>query len=316
MTDQTHFTRPEVRAFLDMLAAMNGPPITEMSLEEARMGYMALHAMADRPARELAVIKDVTCPGPAGDIPLRIYDARESREAGPVVMFYHGGGFVIGDLDTHHNLCTELAAELDLPVVAVHYRLAPEHPYPAAVDDSEAATRWVASSPSELGSKCTGLITCGDSAGGNLAIVIPQALAAQPADVPVLVQVPIYPLASDVSDTQSFKDFDDGYVLTAVTVNFFDISYAGDKNDARTFPILGVLAGSPPTVLATASLDPIRDSGREYAAALKENGVDVTYLEMEGITHSFLNLRQALPSAQEDTMAVIAATKAMLEKHS
>ncbi len=315
MADQTHFTRPEVRGFLDTLAAMNGPPITEMSLEEARAGYLALHTMADRPARELAVIKNVTCPGPAGDIPLRIYDARENREAGPVVMFYHGGGFVIGDLDTHHNLCTELAAELDLPVVAVHYRLAPEHPYPAAVDDSEAATRWVASSPDELGSECTGIITFGDSAGGNLAIVIPQALAAQPAEVPVLVQVPVYPLTSDITDTQSLKDFDDGYVLTAVTVDFFDRSYAGNREDSRAFPILGELANSPPTVLATASLDPIRDSGREYAAKLNENGIDVTYLEMEGITHSFLNLRQVLPSAHEDTMAIIAATKAMLEKH-
>ncbi len=315
MADQTHYTRPEVRGFLDTLNAMGGPPITDMSLEEARAGYRALHAMADRPARELAVIKDVTCPGPAGDIPLRIYDTKERREPGPVVMFYHGGGFVIGDLESHHNLCTELAAEFDLPVVAVDYRLAPEHPYPAAVDDSEAATRWIASSPKELGSNCTGLITLGDSAGGNLAIVIPQALAAQPAAVPVLVQVPIYPLASDVTGKQSLLDFDDGYILNADTVAFFDTSYSGDKTDSRTFPILGEIENSPPTVLVTASLDPIRDSGREYAAKLIELGVDTTFLEMKGITHSFLNLRQALPSAQVDTMHIIAATKGMLESH-
>ncbi|WP_336986311.1 alpha/beta hydrolase [Altererythrobacter aquiaggeris] len=316
MAENEPYIRDEVRAFLDTLAAMNGPAITEMSLEEARMAYAALHAMADRPARDLAVIRDAICPGPAGEIPLRIYDARETREAGPVVMFYHGGGFVIGDLETHHNLCTELAAEFDLPVVAVDYRLAPEHPYPAAVDDAEAATRWVAASPAELGSTCTGLITFGDSAGGNLAIVVPQALVAQPANVPVLVQVAVYPLASDVADAESIKHFADGYVLTALAVDFFDRAYAGDKNDSRTLPILGDLSASPPTIVATASLDPIRDSGRDYTAALKEHGVDVEFLEMEGMTHSFLNLRQALPSAQDDTVRVIAATKAMLEKYS
>ena len=137
-----------------MYAAMGGPKIAEMTLEEARASYVALHGMADRPARDLAVIRDLACPGPAGDIPLRLYDARETREPGPVIVFYHGGGFVIGDLDTHHALCSEIAALTDLPLVAVDYRCAPEAPFPAAIEDCEAATRWVASRRSAPYTSC------------------------------------------------------------------------------------------------------------------------------------------------------------------
>ncbi|MEL6878839.1 MAG: alpha/beta hydrolase fold domain-containing protein, partial [Pseudomonadota bacterium] len=119
MSDNTPYIRPDMKAFLDALAAMDGPAIADMTLEEAREGYVALHAMADKPARNLTIIRDVTCPGPAGDIPLRLYDPRETREPGPVIVFYHGGGYVIGDLETHHSLCSEIAELMDLPVVAV-----------------------------------------------------------------------------------------------------------------------------------------------------------------------------------------------------
>ncbi|PKP85934.1 MAG: lipase, partial [Alphaproteobacteria bacterium HGW-Alphaproteobacteria-16] len=120
-----------MKGFLDMMAAVNGPKLADLSLEEARASYQAMHNIADRPAHDLAVIRDLSCPGPTGDIPLRLYDARESRdEASPVVVFFHGGGFVIGDLDTHHALCTEIAALIDLPLVAVHYARAPEAPFP------------------------------------------------------------------------------------------------------------------------------------------------------------------------------------------
>ncbi|KPQ31114.1 MAG: esterase / lipase, partial [Porphyrobacter sp. HL-46] len=195
MTDQTPHIRPDMQGFLDMMAAVNGPTMAEMTLEEARASYQAMHNIADRPARALPVIRDLACPGPAGDIPLRLYDARETRdEASPVVVFYHGGGFVIGDLDTHHALCTEIAALIDLPVVAVHYARAPEAPFPAAILDCEAASRWVAGSPAELGREATGLVTIGDSAGGNATVVVGQMLGANPAAVPVVLQVPIFPL--------------------------------------------------------------------------------------------------------------------------
>ncbi len=298
--------------FLDALAAMEGPAITDMTLDEARESYVALHQMADKPARELAVIRDLVCPGPVGDIPLRLYDTREARDAGPVVTFFHGGGFVIGDLETHHALCTEIAALLDLPVVAVDYRRAPEHPFPAAIEDCEAAARWIASSPDELDRTATGLVTMGDSAGGNATIVVGQALANKAADAPVVLQAPIFPLASNAMGSDSLEQFGDDYILTKTAIEFFDNAYKADRGDPRGFPILGDHSKAPPTVLVTASLDPIRDSGRNYAKALAEAGANFVFLEMEGVTHSFTNLRQAVPSTQGDLERVIAAMRFML----
>ncbi len=308
------YVRPDMKAFLDALAAMGGPSIADMTLEEARASYVALHGMADRPARDLPIMRDLSCPGPDGEIGLRLYDSRETRDASPAIVFYHGGGFVIGDLETHHALCSEIAALMDLPVVAVDYRRAPEAPFPAPILDCEAATRWIASSPSELGRDVTGLITIGDSAGGNATIVVGQMLADNPANAPVVLQVPIFPLASDAMGSASLEEFADGFVLTKAAVEYFDAQYAPDRNDPRAMPILGDHSKAPPTVLVTASLDPIRDSGRDYGAALAQAGIDCTFLEMKGVTHSFTNLRQAVPSAQTDLERMAAAMKLMLER--
>ena len=313
MTDAP-FIRPDMKAFLDMMAQVNGPKLADMTLAEARQSYVAMHGIADRPARALPVIRDLACPGPAGDIPLRLYDARESRsEASPVIVFFHGGGFVIGDLDTHHALCSEIAALTDLPVVAVHYALAPEAPFPAAILDCEAAARWVASSPAELGLTASGIITIGDSAGGNATVVVSQMLGANPADVPVVLQVPIFPLVADAIGSNSMAAFSDGFLLTADTMGFFDAAYAADRADPRGFPILADHSNAPPTIVVTASLDPIRDSGRAYARALVDAGRDCVFLEMRGVTHSFTNLRAAVPSAQRDLERIIAAMRFMLE---
>jgi acetyl esterase len=317
MADTEHYVRDDVRGFLDLLEQMGGPQMDEIPIDQARGAYVAMASLAEADARDLAVVRDLTCPGPAGEIPLRLYDARDHREAGPVVMFFHGGGFTIGDLDTHNAFCTELAASLDLPVVAVHYRLAPEAPIPAAPEDCEAATRWVAGNPQELGRQVTGIITTGDSAGGNLSIVITQALSDKPAAAPVILQAPIYPIASPVEETSSFKSFGEGFLLTARTMGFFSDSYAADPEDKRNYPILHENhAATPPTVLITAGLDPLRDSGREYAAHLIRNGVDVIYLEAKGNVHGFVNIRKAVPSAQGDVDALVGAIKLMLERHS
>lgn len=312
MTDQTPYIRPDMKAFLEMMAAAGGPKLTEMTLEEARASYVAMHNLADQPARDLAVIRDLSCPGPNGDIALRLYDARESREPGPVIMFYHGGGFVIGDLDTHHALCSELAALTDLPLVAVHYARAPEAPFPAAILDCEAASRWVAESPEALGRTATGLVTIGDSAGGNATVVVGQLLGASPAAVPVVLQVPIFPLVADANGSGSMADFSEGFLLTADTMGFFDAAYGADRADPRGFPILGDHSNAPPTIVVTASLDPIRDSGREYAKALVDAGRDCLFLEMRGVTHSFTNLRAAVPSTQADVERIVAGMKFML----
>lgn len=311
---QAPYIRPDMKAFLDIMAQVKGPKLADMTLEEARGSYQALHNLADRPARALPVIRDLVCPGPAGEIPLRLYDARENREGPtPVITFYHGGGFVIGDLDTHHALCTEIAALADLPLVAVHYARAPEAPFPAAILDCEAATRWVASSPAELGLAASGIVTIGDSAGGNATVVVSQLLGANPAAVPVALQVPLFPLVADANGSASMAQFSEGYVLTAETMNFFDAAYAADRSDPRGFPILSDHSTAPPTIVVTASLDPIRDSGRAYAKALVDAGRDVTFIEMRGVTHSFVNLRQMVPSTQTDLERIVAAMKFMLE---
>ncbi len=313
MSIQTPYIRPDMAGFLAMMASVQGPKLADMTLEEARASYVAMHGIADRPARELAVIRDLACPGPAGDIALRLYDAREARaEPTPVLTFFHGGGFVIGDLATHHALCSEIAAALDLPLVAVDYRRAPEAPFPAAIEDCEAAARWVAGSPAQLGYVVSGLVTIGDSAGGNAAVVIGQLLAAAPAAVPVVLQVPIFPLVADAAGSASMAAFSEGFLLTGETMAFFDAAYAAPRDDARGFPILGDHSNAPPTVLVTASLDPIRDSGRAYASALAAAGRDFVFLEMQGLTHSFTNLRQMVPSAQTDLERIIAAMNFML----
>lgn len=315
MATDEHFVREDVRAFLDMLEAMGGKGVEEVGAAEGRTQMKTLGSLAEAPPRDLAVIRDIVCPGPDGDIPLRFYDAKESREAGPCVVFIHGGGFVIGDRDVYNALCTEIAYRLDLPVVSVEYRLAPEYPFPAAPDDCEAAARWVASSPDVLGRNITGLVITGDSAGGNLTIVTTNQLVNDPAEVPVIVQAPIYPVASDVSKHRSREDFGEGYLLTGAAMNWFTEQYAADPKDPRNLPMVGDCSNTPPTVVCTAGLDPLRDSGREYAAHLIEQGTEVVYLEFPGIIHGFTTLRKAIPSGQKDLDAFLDAVELMVERY-
>lgn len=315
MSDTELYVRDDVRGFLAMLEQMGGKGVEEVGAVEGRQQMRTLGSLAEAPARELAVVKDISCPGPAGEIPLRLYDSRETREPGPCVVFIHGGGFVIGDIEVYNSLCTEIAHRLDLPVVSVEYRLAPEHPFPAAPDDCEAAARWIASSPAALGRTVTGLVITGDSAGGNLTIVTTNQLVNEPAAVPVIVQAPIYPVASDVSQHSSFRKFAEGFLLTASAMSWFTQQYGGDAKDPRHTPMNGDLPATPPTVVCTAGLDPLRDSGREYAAHLVQNGTEVVYLEFPGIVHGFTTLRKAIPSGQKDLDAFLDAVELMVERN-
>lgn len=307
------YVRPDVQAFVNFLNSAGAPPMSSLTPDLARQTYLMMGSVAEAAPLVLPVIRDLIAPGPAGAIRLRLYDSRETRDAGPAVLFFHGGGFVIGDLDTHHAFCTEIAAALDLPVIAVDYRLAPEHPFPAAPDDCEAAARWVATSPEALGRTITGLIPMGDSAGGNLAIVVTQALVAHPAAVPVVMQVPLYPLSDDKPDHASFEQFSEGFLLTSDSMAWFSDCYAATPKDLRAYPLYNDHALTPPTVLVTAGLDPIRDSGRAYGAELVRAGANVTFLEFKGTIHGFVQLRKAIPSAQDDIATIFAAIKRQLE---
>ncbi len=311
MSDDKVFVREDVKGFLALINS--APPPEAVVTEEQRAGYVALKAMTEADPRPLAVIRDLTCPGPAGEIPLRFYDLREAREPSPVILFFHGGGFVIGDLETHNALCTELSAELDLPVLAVDYRLAPEHPFPAAPDDAEAAARWLAASPAELGRQVTGLITIGGSAGANLATVTARALIDRPAAAPMLLQVLLYPCVDDSQDG-SMETFAEGHLLTKATMDWFYALYQPEAGHPRAFPLHASADGMCPSIVATAGLDPLQDQGRRIAEKLVAAGVDTLYLHMEGLTHDFSTSRKALPSAQAETLRVISAMRLMLGK--
>ncbi|KQN93506.1 lipase [Sphingomonas sp. Leaf231] len=310
-TDAAPFVRADVRAFLGYLNNLPGPRTHEMTLVEARTAMRAMCDVADPPRGELAVIRDVTIRGAGSDdMPARLYDARETRAPGPAVVFFHGGGWVIGDIDSHASLAAEMARQLDLPVISVGYRLAPEAPFPAAPDDAEAAARWVAESPDALGRAVTGLVVSGDSAGGNLAIVVAAALRDRPAAVPVIVQAPIYPATDATRHYASFDSFADGYLLTRETMAWFGGQYRPVADDPRFSPLAGELAGLPPAVIVSAGLDPLRDQARAYAAALALAGVAVTYQEAAGNIHGFATLRRAIPSSQGDIAAFLDAVNA------
>ncbi len=301
--------RPDVRQFIDYLESLNRPKGYEIGAEGARKMMIASRHAFEVPAREIAVTRDIT-----GPVPLRLYGARAERAPGPLLMFLHGGGWVIGDLETHEPFCIVLAIELDLPVMAVDYRLAPEHPFPAALEDSIAAARWIASDPDELGRSLTSLFVAGDSAGGNLAAVVSASLRDEPAQVPVVGQWLIYPAADPCVRYPSYDEFCEGHLLTKGSMDWFEDSYAGPKDDWRYSPLLAGTAGLPPTFVLTAELDPIRDQGRIYAARCAKAGVETIYLEVEGTVHGFLNLRKAIPSASADFDRCLAYLKPWVER--
>lgn len=313
MTDQP-FVRDDVRAFLAFLNAQEGPKMHELDAPSARAMMLAMRHVADADPTPLAVVKDLSCPGPGGAIKLRLYDARAIRDPGPVLVFYHGGGFVIGDIDTHEPFCTEAARILDIPVISVDYRMAPEYPWPASPDDCEAAARWVAGSPAELGRQVTALTLGGDSAGGNLTIVTAMRLRDTPAAVPVIAQLPIYPATDMGTEHPSFIEFADGYLLTKDSMDWFADLYAADLAHPDASPGLFDQSGMPPAVVITASLDPIRDQGRLYAKVLADAGIDHEFIEMQGTIHGFICLRKGIPSASGDIGRLLAAFKRLLDR--
>ncbi len=310
MTD--HYVRPDVRQFLDYLNALPGPRTHELDPVAARQMFTATKDLTDLPLGDLATIRDIAIPGPDGPIPARLFDAAETRVPGPVMVFYHGGGFVFGEIETHASLCAEMARVLGMPVLSVEYRLAPEHRWPAAPDDAEAAARWVVSNPAALGRTATGLVLSGDSAGGMLTIVTAMALRDRPAAVPVIAQAPLYPVTDPAGRYPSFEEFAEGYLLTKAAMLWFGDAYQADIAHMRGSPMLAPLAGMPPAVIVAASLDPLRDQGRAYAARLIEAGVPTVYREAVGTIHGFATLRKAIPSAVGDIAGFLVALKAVV----
>ncbi len=310
------YVRADVQAYLDGMAKSPRPPMNAATISMIRKIPPAQIAQmmggAEKPVGELAIDKTMTMPGPAGPIELRLFDSKATRAPGPVLVFYHGGGFVVGSIATHAPLAAEMARQLDVPVISVEYRLAPEAKWPAAPDDAEAAARWIAANGGAFNRDVTGLILSGDSAGGTLTLVTALALRDKPASVPVRLTIPFYPMADASKPYPSSTAFGSGYGLNTADVDFFEMSLAANKKSPRHSALLADLKGFPPTVLATASLDPLRDGGRAFAAKLAQAGVPVSFYEAAGNIHGFATYRKAIPSSQGDVNAILAMAKAML----
>jgi acetyl esterase len=280
------------------------------TVEQARAGYDAMGA-AGGESPELASVEDRTIPGPAQDIPIRVYTPLGEGPF-PVVVFYHGGGFTIGSLTSHDPVARRICAETEAIVVAVDYRLAPEHPFPAAVEDAFAALEWVAAKADELGGDPTRLAVCGDSAGGNLSAVV--CLLARDAGGPAIrFQALIYPTTDARADYPSVRENGDSIFLSADSMQWFYEQYRSDKLDWRASPILAEdLSNLPPALIITAEYDTLRDEGEAYGEALREAGNDVTVRRYDGMTHVFFQLWGVLDAAKQAMTETTTALKQAL----
>lgn len=304
---------PEVKAFLDQVAALNAPKLIDLPLDVMREQFSASSAF-DEDGPAIAKISDSTVNGPGGEIPIRVYDPAPGGSAPTRAMVYfHGGGFVVGALDSHDGVCQRLAHGLNIPVVAADYRLAPEHPFPAAYDDSVAVTRWAATDLAKnIGRPVTGLITCGDSAGGNLAAAVPLN-EADTRGAPIDLQVLLYPVTDMAEQHPSYERNGTGLMLEKEGMEFFADAYCPadiDRKDPRVSPLYGSdFSAVPPAIVVVAELDPLRDEGAAYADKLKAAGIRVTFREEMGLLHGFYTMTKAFPTGLKQTSALIQLIK-------
>lgn len=280
---------PQVQQLLSYLEAENLRPADPANPDEARRIASLRRTKVDNHAEAVAKIEDRLIPGPGGEIPIRIYKPY-GQEPFPAVVYFHGGGFVLGDLDFQQTSCCAIANATPCVVVSVGYRLAPEHKFPAAAEDCYAATRWVAENASVLGAKPGQCAVCGESAGGNLAAVV--CLMARDRGGPSLVfQVLIYPMMDFAFDTASYHDYAAGYLLTKEACVYFWNQYLSKPAEGANpyaSPLRAKsLAGLPAAFILLAQYDPLRDEGQAYAQRLKGAGVPVIVRNYEALIHGF-----------------------------
>jgi acetyl esterase len=279
------------------------PAYETLSPQEAREFYLEARLVTNPDPPELKSVEPLSIPAAHGSIPARIYTPNKIRQAGglaPGLIFFHGGGWVMGDLDTHDVACRKLADHGQLIVISVDYRRAPEHKFPAAVDDAIAATAWIAGHAKELGIDAARLLVGGDSAGGNLAAVV--ALAARDGNGPAISgQVLIYPATDFAMTHASHREPETSLLLTHSVIRWFRDHYlngAADAHDWRASPArASTLSGLPPAYVLTAGADPLRDEGDEYARRLKDAGVAVTHRTFPGQFHGFFTMGKLLQQA-------------------
>jgi acetyl esterase len=299
---------PDAARALELIKAAGRPPYETLTAAEARQAYSSARVAVAPEPQEVAAVKGLSAPGPNGPIPLRHYLPLGAAAGQPLpgLVYCHGGGWVLGDLDSHDTVCRHLANAARCAVVAVDYRVAPEHKFPAAVDDAMAATAWVAEHGADLGIDPERLAVGGDSAGATLAAV--TCLAARDAGRPKLrYQVLVYPVTDCDMRTPSQEQFADGHLLTRGNQLWFQANYLrgpADKADWRASPLkVASVAGVPPALVLTASHDPLRDEGEAYARRLVEAGIRITSWRVPGQIHGFLPMgklmRASAPALDE-----------------
>ncbi|RZL97720.1 MAG: alpha/beta hydrolase [Variovorax sp.] len=292
---------PQARALLDLIEERGLPATHTLTPAEARSVYRDRRRFTQPDAPEVDEVRERQADGPHGAIALRFYRPLGSGAAVlPVLVYFHGGGWTIGDLDTHDTLCRELANGSGCAVVAVDYRMGPEHRFPAAIDDALAATRWVRREAATLGVDADRLAVGGDSAGGNLAAVV--ALAARDAgDPPIAFQLLIYPATDMRRGHPSHVRNGRGYLLTRESIAYYHDHYIDDPRhdlDWRASPLLASdFAGLPPALVITAGHDPLVDEGADYARRLSEAGNRVSYVCFERQIHGFITMGRVLDEA-------------------
>lgn len=294
---------PDAAAVFKAFQQAGRPPYELVSPAEAREFYLQARFVSNPEPPDLKSIEPLMIPSPAGSIPARVYTPVKLRKAddlAPCLVFLHGGGWVIGNLNSHDVVCRKLADEGQLIVISVDYRLAPEHKFPAAVDDAVAATTWIAGNANQLGIDASRLMVGGDSASGNLAAVV--AISARDRNGPAIAgQVLIYPAVDFAMKHPSHSEPETSVLLTHTVIKWFRdhyLNHATDGSDWRASPARATtLAGLPPAYVLTAGADPLRDEGDEYAKCLKEAGVAVTYRHFPGQFHGFFTMGKLLPQA-------------------
>lgn len=293
---------PQVVTLIERMAASGAKPNYMLTPQDARAQTDAMSKQRDDPARTpVGRIEERIIGGPGGDLKLRLYwpqnDASESDEPGPAVMFFHGGGHVVGSLDSHDLTARHLCVDTDCLTVSVDYRLAPEHKFPAAPEDCYAATLWVAEHADELGIDPARIAVSGDSAGGNLAIA--TALLARDNRGPAIAfQLLVYPVSDYAFDMPSFATYAEGYgILTAKGMDWFRGHYLNgddDRTNPLAAPLRGDLAGLPPALVMTAECDVLHDEGIALYEKLKAAGVPVEHVEYPGMIHGFYSMAAVL----------------------
>jgi acetyl esterase len=305
----------EMQLLLSLHEVVSARELSASTPREARAEARRNALTHAGPRLPVAATRDFSIPGPAGAIPVRHY-VPHSAPGAPLLVYFHGGGFVIGDLDTHDMPCRRLCRDAGVHVLAVDYRLAPEHPFPAAVDDARAAFRWAVEHAEELGADPARVAVGGDSAGGNLAAVVSM-LAARDGECEPALQLLIYPTVDRHNAFPSLGFFGEGFFLSARDIDWYHEQYTGGTGVGRDDPAISPLCARPfprlcPALVVTAACDPLRDEGDAYARALAAAGTRTEHLCVPGLVHGFLNMSGVSPAAAQATGHIASRLRAML----